>query len=284
MTGGWSESLRGQIDLPLRERHPLFAIFSLFFAFPLSLLWSVAAALRAAQRNKAEVGSAQKDLRIISVGNVAVGGTGKSPVVRALARAAIASGFDVAILSRGYGNRDSARQEVLLRVNPLNSPSNLDFWNASLADECLEHAVLLASEDLESRSHGTDNLPGKSRVWIAQGANRKVLFESVREQWSLADKSVRRPLVVLLDDGLSQTSLPVHHDVVLWDPKSVLRSPRACMPFGPYRAGWPGAFWAHSLPKADVVVWSRLTQGESVSQYSHAISDARSVKARQFFT
>lgn len=104
-----------------------------------------------------------------------------------------------------------------------------------------------------------------------------MLFERVQEQWSIADKSKRRPLVVLLDDGLSQTSLPVHHDVVLWDPKSVVRSPRACLPFGPYRSGWPGAFWANSLPKADVVVWSRLTLGESVSHYLAAINEARGV-------
>jgi tetraacyldisaccharide 4'-kinase len=40
--------------------------------------------------------------QVISVGNLTVGGTGKTPVVEALARALHASGRKVAILSRGY--------------------------------------------------------------------------------------------------------------------------------------------------------------------------------------
>ena len=42
-------------------------------------------------------------LRVISVGNVQVGGAGKTPVVRALAERLIRRGQPVAILSRGYG-------------------------------------------------------------------------------------------------------------------------------------------------------------------------------------
>jgi tetraacyldisaccharide 4'-kinase len=39
---------------------------------------------------------------VISVGNITVGGTGKTPLVMALARGLMASGISVAILSRGY--------------------------------------------------------------------------------------------------------------------------------------------------------------------------------------
>src|SRR5262249_40522604 len=47
-------------------------------------------------------------LRIVSVGNLTVGGAGKTPVVRALAERLQAAGASVAILSRGYGRRGSA--------------------------------------------------------------------------------------------------------------------------------------------------------------------------------
>jgi tetraacyldisaccharide 4'-kinase len=40
---------------------------------------------------------------VISIGNIAVGGTGKTPVTAHLARLIMAQGLKVAVLSRGYG-------------------------------------------------------------------------------------------------------------------------------------------------------------------------------------
>jgi tetraacyldisaccharide 4'-kinase len=46
------------------------------------------------------------DRRVISVGNLSVGGSGKTPIVAALARQLVASGERPAILSRGYARRN----------------------------------------------------------------------------------------------------------------------------------------------------------------------------------
>ena len=51
-------------------------------------------------------------LRVISVGNVQVGGAGKTPVVRALAERLVARGQPVAILSRGYGRTSTEEVRV----------------------------------------------------------------------------------------------------------------------------------------------------------------------------
>jgi tetraacyldisaccharide 4'-kinase len=40
---------------------------------------------------------------VISVGNIAIGGSGKTPAVIAIARAMVAEGLDVVVLTRGYG-------------------------------------------------------------------------------------------------------------------------------------------------------------------------------------
>ncbi len=51
-------------------------------------------------------------LRVVSVGNLLVGGTGKTPVVQALAERFVARGQPVAILSRGYGRASTADVRV----------------------------------------------------------------------------------------------------------------------------------------------------------------------------
>ena len=50
---------------------------------------------------------------VISVGNIAFGGTGKTPLVAALARSLLAAGARPAILTRGYHRRDKAPVMVL---------------------------------------------------------------------------------------------------------------------------------------------------------------------------
>ena len=51
---------------------------------------------------------------VVSVGNLVVGGSGKTPVVAALARLLIAAGERPAILSRGYGRQRSADKVVVV--------------------------------------------------------------------------------------------------------------------------------------------------------------------------
>lgn len=50
---------------------------------------------------------------VVSVGNIAVGGTGKSPLVAALARTLLAAGARPVVLTRGYGRSERASAVVL---------------------------------------------------------------------------------------------------------------------------------------------------------------------------
>jgi len=72
---------------------------------PLSALFVWLARMRR-QRQRSQVRPAQ--IPVIVVGNVSVGGTGKTPVVLALSNALQRSGLRTGVLSRGYGGR--ARQ------------------------------------------------------------------------------------------------------------------------------------------------------------------------------
>lgn len=55
---------------------------------------------------------------VISIGNLSTGGAGKTPFTIALARALTARGFDVDVLSRGYGRETSGAARVDPEGNP----------------------------------------------------------------------------------------------------------------------------------------------------------------------
>src|SRR5690242_13536889 len=82
--------------------------------WPLSLLYG--AAVRARVWMYQEGWLKQKRLKgtVISVGNLTVGGTGKTPMVIWLAEKFLAEGKRVAILSRGYRGSDGTSDEVEL--------------------------------------------------------------------------------------------------------------------------------------------------------------------------
>lgn len=69
---------------------------------PLSLLFNWLARRR---RQRQEAAQQQAKVPVIVVGNIAVGGTGKTPLVLALSRALHDRGITAGVLSRGYGGR-----------------------------------------------------------------------------------------------------------------------------------------------------------------------------------
>jgi tetraacyldisaccharide 4'-kinase len=86
--------------------------------WPLSLVYS--AVVRARVKAYADGRRKQKRLRgaVVSVGNLTVGGVGKTPMVLWLAEKFLAQGQRVAILTRGYrGERGSSDEVELLRTH-----------------------------------------------------------------------------------------------------------------------------------------------------------------------
>ena len=86
-----------------------------------SPLYSLAMRLRARLYARGVLVATRLPLPVISVGNLSMGGTGKTPMVIYLARLLVAAGRRPAILSRGYGGRSrnpvnlvSDGKEVLL--------------------------------------------------------------------------------------------------------------------------------------------------------------------------
>jgi tetraacyldisaccharide 4'-kinase len=82
-------------------------------SIPLS--WIYGAAVRVASSRRGGGGGVRRlPVPVISVGNVTVGGTGKSPFVAWATRQLAAAGMRPAIALRGYGSRDPARGDEAL--------------------------------------------------------------------------------------------------------------------------------------------------------------------------
>jgi tetraacyldisaccharide 4'-kinase len=80
-----------------------------FLLFPVAILYDAITALRNRLFDMGYKPVTRFDIPVISVGNLAVGGTGKTPMVEYLIRL-LQSEYKLATLSRGYG---SERQKDL---------------------------------------------------------------------------------------------------------------------------------------------------------------------------
>jgi tetraacyldisaccharide 4'-kinase len=87
--------------------------------WPLSVVYSVVARARALCYAKGWLTVNRLSAPVISVGNLTVGGTGKTPVVIWLAEKFVASGKRVAILSRGYRGSGGTSDEIELMKHRL---------------------------------------------------------------------------------------------------------------------------------------------------------------------
>jgi tetraacyldisaccharide 4'-kinase len=82
--------------------------------WPLSLLYGAAIRVRAWMYRKGWLKQKRLKATVISVGNLTVGGTGKTPIVIWLAEKFLAEGKSVAILSRGYRGSNGTSDEIEL--------------------------------------------------------------------------------------------------------------------------------------------------------------------------
>ena len=156
-----------------------------FLGRPLSPLYSTAMKLRALLYDKRLLASHDFDVPVISVGNLTMGGTGKTPMVIYLARFLSAQGYKVAIVSRGY--RGTAK-------GPVNIVSDGSEVLLS-AEQAGDEAALLSSR-----------LDG---IVVATGKNRHLVVDEVIKSFGCD--------LILLDDGFQHLKMRRDIDLVLFD-------------------------------------------------------------------
>jgi tetraacyldisaccharide 4'-kinase len=180
--------------------------------------WRVGAWLHRASYERGLRRRVRVPLRVVSVGNLAVGGSGKTPVVAWLARELRARGEKVAVLSRGVGGKR------LREVNVVSDGARVLLGPEAVGDE----PVWIAGS-----ARGVPVLAGRNRVALALRA--RALFGAE---------------VALLDDGFQHHRLARDVDLVCIDAGLGLGNGHV-LPRGPLRES------PRVLRRADAVLWTR---------------------------
>lgn len=160
-------------------------IQDLFFS-PLSLLYELLVSGRNKLYDLGLFRTTRVGLPVISVGNITVGGSGKTPFVRYLASELRLAGMRPVILSRGYGGRRVGPYQVTESDSPLD-----------VGDEALMQVLVAA---------------GQYAVVVSPDRVRGVEYILKQELGN----------VVLLDDGFQHRRLGKDLDLVLLDASDAL--------------------------------------------------------------
>ena len=168
--------------------------------WPVSLIYGLVFGLRKMLYRVGVFRSQQLPVPVIVVGNVYVGGVGKTPLVIALVRQLTASGLKVGVLSRGYGRSGEGSQSV--------TPQ-------SLATDVGDEPLLIARA---------------CQVPVCVGKNR---FQTGLELLAQHPQTQ----VIVCDDGLQHLGLV--HDLALcvFDERGLGNG--WLLPAGPLREAWP---------------------------------------------
>ncbi len=190
---------------PLTPRATLALVGFELLLTPLTPLYGALVRARAAAYRRGLVRRVRLPVPVVSVGNLTLGGTGKTPTVRALVRDLARRGLKPAVLTRGYGRRSG---QPLVLVGP----------------DVVTSAAQAGDEPVELAGH----LPGVPVVVDRDRARGGA--EAIR----------RGADVLLLDDGFQHLRLERDLDLVVMDagdpwggdalpPRGRLREPVAAL-------------------------------------------------------
>lgn len=198
------------------------------FLFPIliaaSKLYTFAVKLRLAAFKIGFFKSYRSSIPVISIGNLTVGGTGKTPVVDELVRRAVAAGKRVAIVSRGYGGKRKVA-------------------TALVADG---RAIFRDQPDLY----------GDEPVLLARRNPEAVVIVARRRSEGVVLAENLGAEIAILDDGYQHLALDRDLDIVLLDAKNPFGN-RRLLPAGILREP------VSSLNRADLVIMTRCNAKEA---------------------
>jgi tetraacyldisaccharide 4'-kinase len=189
---------------------------------PMSLVYALIQGMRTGLYRTGIVGLRKLPRPVISIGNIAAGGTGKTPLTAYIARLLMAQGLKAAVLSRGYGGTLEGQTAIVSNGQGiLLSP-----------DQCGDEPFLLAK-----------SVPGLA---VVIGSDRHAAGQLALQAFS--------PDIFLLDDGFQHLRLHRDLNILLLDctrpfgngwtlPAGLLREPK------------------RAVERADLIILTRCSEG-----------------------
>ena len=176
--------------------HSKFGIFN-FLLLPLSLVFFIVSRIHFWLYKSSFLKVKESKAPIVVVGNITVGGTGKTPIVISIVNYFESKNKKVGVVSRGYGG--SYSQEVLEVVSSSNP------------NECGDEPLLIKQ---------------KTQAVVAISKKRAKAVEFLNHQY--------QPDIIISDDGLQHYSMGRHIEIVVIDGMSRLGN-GLFLPSGPLR-------------------------------------------------
>jgi len=168
-----------------------------FLLLPLSIIYCVVTWIRRVLYNYNILKSSKLPVPVVVVGNISVGGTGKTPLVIAITQYLKANGFNPGVISRGYGGRASQwPQDVTTESDP-----------TLVGDE----TVLIANRCRCPVSVGPDRVAAASALLTAHQCD-----------------------IIVSDDGLQHYAMKRDIEIVVIDGERRFGN-QLCLPAGPLR-------------------------------------------------
>jgi tetraacyldisaccharide 4'-kinase len=211
--------------------------------YPFSFLYGLTVRLRSCLYRSGLKKSYRASVPVVSVGNITVGGTGKTPMVDFLVKHLISRGIRCAVVSRGYGGN---YRQAVGRVS--DASGNLHM----APEECGDEPCLLAK-----RNPGVPVYVARQRVLGVKTAERD------------------GAQLVVLDDGFQHLAVQRNVNIVLLDAKLPFGN-GFLLPAGMLREPRP------ALKRADLIVMTRsdnrqrspLPVGAPVMQCRHQLNES----------
>ena len=182
--------------------------------FPLFLIYLLIVVIRNYLYDIKLFKATKLSCKVISVGNITVGGTGKTPTVIAIANFLQQQKISVAVLSRGYGRKSTGTQLVTDgKTRPIN-------WKK-------------AGDEPALMTKHLSNIP------IVVDENR------IRGGKYLINRF--NPEIIILDDGFQHRKIHRDVDIVLINSNSSKITNRRMFGFGNFREPWKSLKRAHII-------------------------------------
>lgn len=210
---------------------------------------------------KERVGGPAGSFKVISIGNLEAGGSGKTPVTLAIASHLMGSGKKVAVVTRGFG---SVAEKKGMPVAIVPEGKTVYEYNGKW----------IPSTDLEKQISCRDGkLTGievtGDEAYIYMSRRIPVIIDPNRARGIEAAGQLFKPDYILLDDAFRHTELSVDLNILLLD---------ARRPFGNHRLMPAGTLRERpkAVERADLVIFTRA-DNRSIPHDARVLTDGKQI-------